>query len=952
MAEYRPQEIEKKWQDCWEQHQTFKVAAFTDRPKYYVLDMFPYPSGAGLHVGHPLGYIATDIVARYKRHKGFHVLHPAGFDAFGLPAEQYAIQTGQHPAITTARNIATYKEQMRKLGFNYDWSREVQTCAPEYYRWTQWIFIQIFHSWYDQELQKARPIAELEKIFSEKGNISVKAVCDEDTAAFSSEEWKQMQDADRQKLLLKYRLAYLAETTVNWCPALGTVLSNDEVKDGFSERGGHPVERKNMLQWMMRITAYADRLLAGLDTLDWPEPVKEIQRNWIGKSFGAQFGFSVKGFDHVGKISVFTTRPDTLFGVTFVTLAPEHPLVNQITTGDQRQAVEDYVIKAKNRSERDRMSDVKTISGVFTGAYVLHPFTGAEIPVWVGDYVLAGYGTGAVMAVPAHDSRDHAFALHFGIPIKQVINPEQAWDFSKAAWDQKSGVLINSDFLDGLQVYDAIQACISKLESSNLGSGLTNFRLRDAIFTRQRYWGEPLPIFFKEGVPYTLPESELPLQLPEVDKYLPTEDGAPPLGRATHWNYEPGKGIVENGLGYPLELSTMPGWAGSSWYWFRYMDAQNATDFASRDALNYWGAVDLYMGGAEHATGHLLYSRFWCKILYDLGHVPIDEPFTKLINQGMIQGVSAILKDNKKAKILLSDSVSLEHLDQQGYNPEEFYPQNIDIRLIDKSGYISVKDLIQWRSDYQNYQIIYGTDEEKESSKILTSALVEKMSKSKYNVVNPDDICATYGADTLRLYEMFLGPLEQSKPWNTHGIDGVQRFLRKLWNLFHDDQDNFFVSDSEPSSDELKVLHKTIKKIEEDMERFSFNTSVSSFMICVNELQSLKCNKRKILEPLVILISPFAPHLAEELWSHLGNSETVSEASFPTFNSEYLIESVFTYPVSVNGKHRANIELPLNMPAKEMEETALAHPAVQKWTEGKAPKKVIVVPGRIINIVV
>jgi leucyl-tRNA synthetase len=981
MPEYRPQEIEPKWQDYWEQHHTFKTTSSDEKAKFYVLDMFPYPSGAGLHVGHPLGYIATDIVARYKKHKGFHVLHPAGFDAFGLPAEQYAIQTGQHPAITTAQNISTYKKQLRRIGFNYDWSREVQTCSPEYYRWTQWIFIQIFHSWFNMETQKAEPVSLLIQRFSSEGNAKVKAATDVQPDVFSAEDWNAYPEKKQQSILLHYRLAYLAETTVNWCPALGTVLSNDEVKDGFSERGGHPVERKNMLQWMMRITAYAERLLQGLEEIEWPDPVKEMQRHWIGKSRGAQVFFSLQ--EGPGAIEVFTTRPDTLFGVTFVTIAPEHEWIDRLTTKEQRAAVQAYVEKAKNRSERDRMSDVKTISGVFTGSYVLHPCTSSPLPIWVGDYVLAGYGTGAVMAVPAHDTRDHAFAKHFGLPIKQVIEPTQSHDFSLAAWDEKEGKMINSSFLDGLKVAAAIDKCIQHLENNQLGKGRTNYRLRDAIFTRQRYWGEPLPVYFKDGMPYTLPEEELPLLLPEIDKFLPTESGEPPLGRANSWYYQPGKGIVENGAGYPLELSTMPGWAGSSWYWFRYMDAQNKSEFSGIDALDYWGQVDLYMGGAEHATGHLLYSRFWCKVLHDLGFVPVDEPFKKLVNQGMIQGMSAkasllvYSEDNSQVRTLIPSELAkrirkdylqtinypIDGLDLKSEGDKVYYRLNPEQHEQNRKKYDFLKDIHFSQEDThralkqlpsladfgQNEGLKWDTNNHTE---ILLATEVEKMSKSKYNVVNPDEICDSYGADTLRLYEMFLGPIEQSKPWSTHGIDGVHRFLKKFWNLFHDEQFNLQVKEQSPTKEELKALHKTIKKVEEDMEKLSFNTTVSAFMICVNELSALKCKKRSVLEPLAVLISPFAPHIAEELWSQLGHNTSISSAAFPQWNEEYLIENTFNYPVSINGKHRANVELALDLTPQEIEKAALQLEPVQKWMEGKPAKKVVVVPGRIINIVI
>jgi leucyl-tRNA synthetase len=948
MSEYRPQEVEEKWQRIWEESTVYHTEYPSAKPKYYVLDMFPYPSGAGLHVGHPLGYIATDILARYKKHKGFNVLHPMGFDAFGLPAEQYAIQTGQHPADTTEVNISTYKKQFKRLGFNYDWSREIRTSQDSYYKWTQWIFIKIFHSWYDTAMHRARPMDELIELFRQGGNSNVHASCDENTPLFSAEEWNTWSEHQQAKMLLRYRLAYLADTTVNWCPALGTVLSNDEVKDGFSERGGHPVVRKTMMQWMMRITAYADRLLQGLHTVDWPEPVKEMQRNWIGKSIGAQFNFRVVG--HESTIEVFTTRLDTVFGVTFVVLAPEHPLVANITTREHSAEVEAYVALAKNKNERERLSEVKKVSGVFSGAFVVHPFSQEHLPVWIADYVLAGYGTGAIMAVPGHDERDHRFATYFNLPIKQVISGP---DVQVEAHEGTEGTIIHSDFLNGLTVSEAIAKGIEKLEHWGIGIGKVQYRMRDAIFTRQRYWGEPLPVYFKDGVPYTLPESSLPLLLPAIDKYLPTEDGEPPLGRAKDWNYTPGMGIVSTGTGYPIELSTMPGWAGSSWYWFRYMDATKDTCFASKDAMDYWGQVDLYMGGSEHATGHLLYARFWCKILFDLGLVPIEEPFGKLINQGMIQGVSHTVWDNKKDKILLSRVPKPNELTYDNQvNFDDFFPQNIPVELVDKEGYILIEELVKWRSEYEKYdvQFLHKADEEKKA--ILTGSVVEKMSKSKYNVVNPDDICATYGADTLRLYEMFLGPLDQSKPWNTHGIDGVHRFLKKCWGLFHTNSGELTLSDAPPTAEEWKVLHKTIKKVEEDMERFSFNTTVSAFMIAVNEFHALKCNKTAILSPFVVLLSPFAPHIAEELWHLMGNTSSVTTQSFPVWKQEYLEESTCKYPISINGKVRATITLPLDMTPTAVEKEALANESVQKWMEGKEPKKVIVVPGRIVNVVV
>lgn len=924
MADYNFREIETKWQEYWNHNQTYLAQVNPEKPKFYTLDMFPYPSGAGLHVGHPLGYIASDIIARYKRLKGFNVLHPMGYDSFGLPAEQYAIQTGQHPAITTEQNIARYTEQLKNIGFAFDWSKEIRTSNPDYYRWTQWIFMQLFKSYYDLDADKALGIDSLIARFEEHGNLQVNAACDEDTPVFSHLDWKAFSEKEKQEILLKYRLTFLAETTVNWCAALGTVLSNDEVKDGFSERGGHPVERKKMMQWSMRITAYAERLLQGLDKVDWSEPIKEMQRNWIGKSIGAEVIFQVK--DSQETIKVFTTRVDTIYGVTYLALAPESELAAELITEDQRETAEAYIEVAKNRSERERMTDVKTISGAFTGSYAINPFNGEEIQIWVADYVLAGYGTGAVMAVPAHDERDYNFAKHFGLEIRQVIEGSM----ENGSFPGKGGTIINSGFISNLPMKEAMTKAIEFLEEKGIGKGKIQYRMRDAIFTRQRYWGEPLPVYFKDGLPYLIDEKDLPLVLPEVDKYLPTEDGAPPLGRAKDWTYK-----TEDGE-YPLELSTMPGWAGSSWYFFRYMDPKNVETFVDKAKAEYWGAVDLYIGGSEHATGHLLYSRFWTKFLFDLGLVPIDEPFQKMINQGMIQGrsnfVYRIKGENKFVSLGLKEQYDTSAM-------------HVDVNIV-YNDQLNLDKFKAWRPDLADAEFIL------EDGKYICGAEVEKMSKSKYNVVNPDDIIERYGADTLRSYEMFLGPLEQFKPWNTNGIDGVFKFLRKLWNLYHNGAGEFMVSDQNASKEELKTLHKTIKKMEEDMENHSFNTSVSSFMICVNELTALKCNKRAILEPLAILISPYAPHIAEELWSLLGHQESITEATFPEFKAEFLVESSFEYPVMINGKLRAKLSLPLDMDRTEIEKAALEDETVQKWLEGKSPKKVIVVPGKIVNLVV
>ncbi len=1141
MSEYKFGEIEKNWQQYWRDNHIYKVEDDTSKPKFYVLDMFPYPSGAGLHVGHPLGYIASDIYARYKRLNGFNVLHPMGYDSFGLPAEQYAIQTGQHPAITTEQNINRYREQMDMLGFSFDWSREVKTSEPNFYKWTQWIFIKLYHSWYNTENNRSESIETLVEKFK-KGIIPIPP------SGFpysSNASWDSLSENVQQEILMQYRNAYLSESYVNWCPALGTVLANDEVKDGVSERGGHPVERKLMMQWSMRITSYADRLLQGLDKIDWPEPLKETQRNWIGKSSGSSVGFRLtppspaergtesspsekkynkvpdgvatadkriweklkefsrenrknqtegekrlweelrnsnlgfkfrrqhaiqkfiadfvclskglvvevdgeihndqKEYDEyrtqflreynfevirftndevlsntlevkkaisaklsslpnriVGStseeenlsplergrgevvreaIEVFTTRPDTIFGVTFVTLAPENSLVDKITTPEYKTQVEEYITYAKSRSERERQADVKKITGQFTGAYVEHPFTGEDIPVWIGDYVLAGYGTGAVMGVPAHDSRDYAFAKHFGLPRKQVVKPTTDWDFEKESYDEKVGTSINSDFLNGLEVKEAIIKAIEKIEEENIGKGKTNFRLRDAIFGRQRYWGEPIPIYYKDGIPYTMDEKDLPKQLPEVDKYLPTEDGEPPLARANDWSYN----------GFPLETTTMPGWAGSSWYMFRYMDPHNTGEFASKKALDYWKDVDVYIGGSEHGTGHLLYVRFWTKFLYDMGFLPVDEPAKKLINQGMIQGRSSFIYELKitqtnlpdiNTHVFLSDDVVNNYLNSKlsfeelkngillSYNDsygEIINPDNsLLIQLTEDSIAFDKKRVaIEFvDNDILNYKnwnkSIYISDFDEaiyrfvknEEGEIVTSSEVEKMSKSKWNVVTPDDIVAQYGADTLRLYEMFLGPLEQSKPWNTQGIEGVHRFLRKLWSLYYNRDGNNIVTNDEPNAAELKVLHKTIKKATEDIENFSFNTSVSAFMICVNELLELDCHKKNVLEQLLVIVSPYAPHICEELWSKINPGTSIIKAEWPKFNPEYLVENTFHYPISVNGKLRLTLELALDLELADVEKAVMQHEVVQKWIEGKQPKKIVFVKGKIVNVVV
>ena len=950
---YNPNEIEAKWQKYWADNKTFAAQNNSGKPKYYVLDMFPYPSGAGLHVGHPLGYIASDVYSRFKRHQGFNVLHPMGYDSFGLPAEQYAIQTGQRPEDTTRVNIdggvdkegnaiAGYRKQLDKIGFSFDWDREVRTSNPDYYKHTQWIFIQLFNSWYNKDTDKAEDISTLTAIFEKEGNATVNAVCDDNIISFSASEWNAFSSDEQQKILLQYRLTYLAETEVNWCPGLGTVLANDEIVNGVSERGGYPVIRKKMTQWSMRISAYAERLLQGLNEIDWSESIKESQRNWIGKSVGAMVTFNVQ--NHEASIDVFTTRPDTIFGVTFMTLAPEHELVAQITTPEQKEAVDAYIEKTAKRSERERMADVKTISGVFTGAYAEHPFTKESIPVWIGDYVLAGYGTGAVMAVPCGDERDYAFANFFkgqnGMPtIKNIFDQ----DISEAAYGAKEGFqLIDSDFLNGLGYKEATQKVIAELEAIGQGKGKINYRLRDAVFSRQRYWGEPFPVYYVNGLPQMIDAKHLPIVLPEVEKYLPTEDGLPPLGNAAVWAWDSvqcsvvSTQLIDNQTIFPLELNTMPGWAGSSWYWMRYMDAQNETEFSSAEALKYWESVDLYIGGSEHATGHLLYSRFWNKFLKDKGFAPTEEPFKKLINQGMILGTSAFVYRIEGTNTFVS---------KNKIGDKKVQPIHADVSIVNSSDELDVEKFKAWREDYAGAEFILD-----ENGKYIVGREVEKMSKSKYNVVTPDDICAEYGADTLRLYEMFLGPLEQAKPWNTAGISGVFGFLKKLWRLYFD-ENGLIVNNDEPSKDNLKSLHKTIKKVAEDIEGFSFNTSVSQFMICVNELSSQNCHSRAILEPLAVVISPYAPHIAEELWSLLGHQGSIATVPFPVFDPQHLVESEKEYPVSFNGKMRFTIKLPLDLTKEQIEEIVMQDERTQKQLDGRTPNKVIIVPGKIINLV-
>jgi leucyl-tRNA synthetase len=1007
---YHFNEIEAKWQKYWAENETFKTENQSDKPKYYVLDMFPYPSGAGLHVGHPLGYIASDIYARYKRHQGFNVLHPMGYDSFGLPAEQYAIQTGQHPAITTEENIKTYRRQLDRIGFSFDWSREVRTSDPKFYKWTQWIFIQLYESYYCNDANQARPISELIAVFQAEGNSRINAACDDNISTFTASQWKAFTEREKQEILANYRLTYLSETEVNWCPALGTVLANDEIVNGVSERGGHPVIRKKMKQWSMRITAYAQRLLDGLDTIDWPEPLKDIQRNWIGRSVGAMVLFNVIASEakqsHSYKIDVFTTRPDTIFGVSFMTLAPEHKWVSQITTPEQKEAVEAYVEATAKRSERERMADVKTISGVFTGAYAEHPFTKEPIPIWIGDYVLASYGTGAVMAVPCGDQRDYDFAKHFGIPIPNIFKDV---DISEQAFEDKGKTVIaNSNFLNGLSYKEATQKVIAELEKIGQGYGKVNYRLRDAVFSRQRYWGEPFPVYYKNGLPHMIDEKYLPIKLPEVEKYLPTEDGKPPLGNAKKWYWLEKDGIgkivskeeFENSspsgrLGGALELNTMPGWAGSSYYFNRYMDPHNEKEIFSKDAINYWKEVDLYIGGSEHATGHLLYSRFWQKFLFDKGLVPVEEYAKKLINQGMILGRSNIIyqlswqynSEDEKSLIAKFDKYYKENpvfcsSEYIGNFEDNLYKQQLhdivkkakkeigcdassEIGTLLYMGYLHRIDVNIVDNDILNideFKKIKELDKAQfifnENGNYKCGWEIEKMSKRWANVVNPDAICDQYGADSLRLYEMFLGPLEQAKPWNTAGITGVHGFLKKLWRLYHSGENGSFLVTDTPSSGEpegasgeaLKTLHKTIKKVAEDIEHFSFNTSVSTFMIAVNELTAQKCTGRAILEPLLILISPYAPHIAEELWEKLGHNESISTAPFPKFEEKYLVESSKTYPISFNGKMRFTMELSLGLSKEEIEKAVMAHEKTQAQLQGRTPKKVIVVPGKIVNI--
>ena len=935
---YPFQKIEKKWQAFWAEKQTYRVAHSSEKPKFYVLDMFPYPSGAGLHVGHPLGYIASDIVSRYKRHKGFNVLHPQGYDSFGLPAEQYAIQTGQHPAITTETNINRYREQLDRMGFSFDWSREVRTSDPSYYRWTQWIFSLLFDSWYDKKQNKARPIRTLLAHLQQKGTKDLFAVCDDDTLEISANTWQAMDQSDQEAYLLHFRLTYLAETEVNWCPALGTVLANDEVIQGVSERGGHSVERKKMKQWSMRISAFSDRLLEGLNHVDWPEPLKEMQRNWIGKSVGAQVRFSVE--NKPLQIEVFTTRPDTLFGVTFLTLAPEHDWVEQLTTTSQAAAVSAYVTQASQRSERERMSDVNQITGVFTGSYAIHPLTNERVPIWIGDYVLAGYGTGAVMAVPCGDQRDYNFATYFNLPIKNIF---QDVAIDKEAFTSKENVVIaNSDFLNGLPYKAATKKAIERLSELGAGKGAITYRLRDAVFSRQRYWGEPIPVYYVNNQPQLVPDSCLPLQLPEVSKYLPTEDGAPPLGNADEWAWDTKSQAVvsnekiDNKSVFPLEKNTMPGWAGSSWYFNRYMDANNTDAFASKAALEYWREVDLYLGGSEHATGHLLYARFWQYFMYDLGLVPVENFAKKLINQGMILGESAFVYRLKDTQTYISKGLC---------SGKDVVPVHVDISLVSTQNELDIQGLRKWQPHFSD------ADFELENGVYVVGREVEKMSKSKYNVVNPDAICDQYGADTLRMYEMFLGPIEQAKPWNTAGISGVSNFLNKLWRLFHQDE-AFAVSDEQPTKESLKTLHKTIDKIIQDIDQFSLNTTVSAFMIAVNELTVQKCNQRSILEPLTVLLAPFAPHICEELWTLLGHETSITTASYPVANPEYLKDDSKEYPISFNGKMRFTLTLSTSLAKDEIEAAVLQDARTLSYLDGNAPKKIIIVPNKIVNIVI
>ena len=922
--EYNHKDIESRWQQYWKENHTYKTEINKDKPKFYVLDMFPYPSGAGLHVGHPLGYIASDIYSRYKRLRGFNVLHPMGYDAYGLPAEQYAIQTGQHPEITTRDNTARYRSQLDKIGFCYDWDREIKTCDPDYYKWTQWAFIHMFNHYFDKKQGKAMPISDLVAHFEKYGTEGIEAAASDEDMSFTADQWNEMDTRAKSDTLMNYRLAYLGNTMVNWCPKLGTVLANDEVSEGVSVRGGYPVEQKLMYQWCLRVSAYAPRLLEGLDTIDWTESLKETQRNWIGRSEGAEMKFKIDGSDTV--LDIFTTRADTVFGVTFMVLAPESEYVDMVTTEEQRQAVEEYRQSIKHKTERERMID-KKVTGVPTGAYAINPLSGKKIPVWVSDYVLAGYGTGAIMAVPAHDSRDYAFARHFDLPVVPLI---EGADVSESSFDAKSGKMINSASeeldLNGMEVKDAIKRTKQYIEEKGIGRVKVNYRLRDAIFSRQRYWGEPFPVYYKDGIPYMLSDDQLPLMLPEVDKYLPTESGEPPLGRAKNWTSPDG---------YPLELCTMPGFAGSSAYYLRYMDPHNDKALVGKEADEYWRNVDLYIGGTEHATGHLIYSRFWNKFLYDLGVVCEEEPFRKLINQGMIQGRSNFVYRIKDTNTFVSYNLRKDY---------DVTPIRVDINIV-SNDQLDLDAFRKWRPEFHDAEFIL------EDGKYVCGYAVEKMSKSMFNVVNPDDIVDRYGADTLRLYEMFLGPLEQSKPWDTNGIDGVNRFLKKLWGLFYKGG-QWLVTDGEPTREELKAIHKLIKKVSQDIENFSFNTSIAAFMICVNELSQLKCHKRAVLSDLIVVIAPFAPHIAEELWHALGNETTVCDAVWPEYNEENLREDSVTYAVSFNGKARFNIEVAAETPREEVEKIALGHEGAQKWLEGKTVRKIIVVPGKIVNIVV
>jgi leucyl-tRNA synthetase len=961
-------EIEQNWRKYWAENKTFRAEDFSTKPKYYVLDMFPYPSGAGLHVGHPLGYIASDIYARYKRHQGYNVLHPMGYDSFGLPAEQYAIQTGQHPAITTEQNIARYREQLDKIGFSFDWDREVRTSNPDYYKWTQWIFKQLFDAWYNNDSNKAERISTLVERFEKEGNANINAAHDCEQT-FTAAEWNAFSEKEKRSILMSYRLTYLADSWVNWCPALGTVLANDEVVNGVSERGGHPVEQKLMRQWSMRIKAYAERLLQGLDKIDWSDAIKEQQRNWIGKSEGCSVKFSLHNSNF---IEVFTTRPDTIFGVNFLVLAPEHPWVDALTTDEYREAVDSYKKAASLKNERDRQADTKNITGQKTGGYAIHPFTGEKVDIWIGDYVLASYGTGAVMAVPCGDQRDWDFATHFNIPI---INIFENVDVSEAAYTEKAGKIANSDFLSGLEVKAAIKRAIEEIEARGLGKGKTNYRLRDAVFSRQRFWGEPFPVYYQDEIPYTVDDQFLPVELPEVDAYLPTADGEPPLARAKKeaWNVNQGD---------RMEFNTMPGWAGSSWYFLRYMDPQNDSEFVSKEKADYWQNVDLYIGGSEHATGHLLYSRFWTKFLHDMGYISFDEPFKKLINQGMILGRSSFvyrliykvpenavssdyIQDSLLPTIFVSKGIPIQNEGfsirkvraeitkslvknnlPNGFEILDLTPLHVDINLVDNDK-LDIEAFKKSRPEYANAEFIFEDD-----GTYLCGSEVEKMSKSKYNVQTPDELVEKYGADTLRMYEMFLGPLEQAKPWDTKGINGVHNFLRKLWRLTHDEQNNLSVSDGEPSAEALKTLHKTIKKITEDLERYSFNTPVSAFMIALNELTDMKCNNRAIIESLVILLEPFAPHFAEQIWKELGHNESIAQAEWLVFNPDFLVENSFEYPVSFNGKVRFKITLPADMSKEDVEQAVMNHEQTQKCLDGSVPKKMIVVVGRIVNVVV